>query len=483
MLIPAPRCNLYERMSKEPNNLTPRPPVVAVVGHVDHGKTALLDYIRKTNKVDKEAGGITQSIGAYEAMHNDKKITFIDTPGHEAFTQMRTHGASAADIAILVVAADEGVKQQTKEALEILRAGETPFVVAITKSDKPNANVEKVKADLMSAEVFLEGAGGDVSWQALSSKTGEGIDDLLELILLMGEVLELTYDSDKDAEGFVIESQKDSTRGVVAHLILKDGTLKQGDDIKTPTVQGKVKILENFLGESVKELTPSSPASIVGFDDTPESGEEFVTGDRQLDKKEPLTVTKPVNLDAEAPKAILKADTKGSIDALKEVLKGEIEIVETSVGDITDTDIKLAKSTGSIIIGFEVKAKKATLNLADTQDVPVFTSKVIYELLDAVKEFKAKEKVEFEGGELEILATFNSTPSKQTVGGKVTKGFMKLGAVVEIEREEESLGKGKVRSLQSNKEDAKQVGPDQECGLMIETSVEIQKGDLVKVVT
>jgi len=470
-------------MAEKNDNLAQRAPIVAVVGHVDHGKTALLDYIRKTNKVSKEAGGITQSIGAYEAEHNGKKITFIDTPGHEAFTQMRTHGATAADIAILVVAADESVKQQTKEALEIVRAGETPFIIAITKSDKENANIEKVKSDLMSSEVFLEGAGGDISWQAVSSKTGDGIEDLLELILLMGEVLDLKYDPTKDAEGFVLESQKDNKRGVVAHLILKDGTLRQGEDIKTPSVEGKIKILETFTGEQVKELTPSSPASVVGFEDIPEAGEEFVTGERQLDKKELLEVAPSAVSGENDVKAILKADTQGSLDALREVLKGEIEIIESSAGAINDNDVKLAKSTGSVVIGFEVKASKSTIALAEAQSVPIFTSKVIYELLDAIKEYKAKEKTAFEGGELEVLATFNSTPNKQTVGGKVLRGFMRLKAVIEVEREGESLGKGRVRNLQSNKADVDQVGPDQECGLVVETPIEMQIGDRLKILS
>ncbi|MEX2053946.1 MAG: translation initiation factor IF-2 [Candidatus Colwellbacteria bacterium] len=471
-------------MALENDKIRPRPPVVAVVGHVDHGKTALLDYIRKTNIVAKEAGGITQSIGAYEVEHVGKKITFIDTPGHEAFTHMRSHGATAADIAILVVAADEGIKQQTKEALNLLKATKTPFVVAITKIDKDNANLEKVKTDLMSEEIFLEGSGGDTSWQALSSKSGEGIQELLDLILLMGEVLGLQYDPTKEARGFVIESEKDPRRGAVVHLILKDGSLKQGDDIKTLSATGKVKILENFLGKSAKVLEPSAPASIVGFDDIPKSGEEFVTGDATLEAPEPGDVVIEVITEGdgeEKPKAILKADSKGSLDALEGILKEEIEIIESSVGGIMDTDVKLAKSTGSLIVGFQVKIAKATEALAEAQEVKIFTSKIIYELLDAIKEQKDKEKQDFEGGELEVLATFNSTPNKQTVGGVVQKGKMKLNVPVEIERAGESLGRGRIKNLQQNKADVNEVGPDNECGLVIETPIPIEKGDLIKI--
>ena len=249
--------------SKVNNKSVSRPPIVVVVGNVDHGKTSLLDYIRKTNVVSKEAGGITQSTGGYEIEHNGKKITFIDTPGHEAFSKMRERGAKVADIAILVVAGDDGFKPQTTEALDILKATETPFLVAITKADKPGFNLEKVKADLMTNGIFLEGHGGDTSWQAVSSKDGQGVNELLDLILLMGEVLDLQYDPEAPATGFVLESLKDMKKGVVAYLILKNGTLKEGDEIATPSARGKIKTLDNFLGERTKSLVPSAPASIL----------------------------------------------------------------------------------------------------------------------------------------------------------------------------------------------------------------------------
>ena len=470
-------------MISEKENLKPRSPVVAVVGHVDHGKTALLDYVRKTNVVAKEAGGITQSIGAYEVEHAGKKITFIDTPGHEAFTHMRSHGASAADIAILVIAADEGIKQQTKEALEILRATETPFIVAITKIDKENANVEKVKTDLLNEQVFLEGLGGDVSWQGVSPKTGEGIKELLDLILLMGEVLDLHFDPESPAKGFVIESQKDPKRGVIAHMILRDGILKQGDSIKTLTTKGKVKIMEDFLGKLVKVLEPSSPASVIGFDGIPSSGEEFVTGDNELNKdaKNFFIQKDTIDGEGEKPKAILKASSKGSIDALIGILAGEVEIVESSVGEITDNDVKLAKSTESLIAGFEVKVGKATVQLAEAQGVAIYTSNIIYELLDAIKDRKNRDKQDFEGGELEVLAKFNATANKQTVGGRVLKGKMKTNIPIVIERSGDTLGKGRIKNIQKSKEDVNEVGPDNECGLVIETQISIEPGDILKI--
>ncbi|PIR98618.1 MAG: translation initiation factor IF-2 [Candidatus Colwellbacteria bacterium CG10_big_fil_rev_8_21_14_0_10_41_28] len=471
--------------TSEKDNLKERPPVVAVVGHVDHGKTALLDHIRKTNIVKGEAGGITQSIGGYEVIYKDKKITFIDTPGHEAFTRMRTHGATAADIAVLVIAADEGVKQQTQETIRILRGLKTPFVVAITKIDKENADPERIKNELASEEVFLEGRGGDVSFQELSSKTGQGIDDLLELILLMGEVLELKYDPTKEASGFVLESAKDPRKGLVANLIVKDGSLKQGAEIKTASVSGKVKILENFLGESAKELEPSAPASIYGFENLPISGEEFVTGDRELEvieKEELLEDEEMVEDGEERLKAVLKAETIGSAHALRDLIKDEVQIIDVSAGEITDNDIKLARSTDSMIIGFSVKVSKGAQNLAEAQDINIFTSDIIYELLDKVKAIKQESKQEFDGGELEVLATFNSTPTKQTAGGRVLKGKMKLNAPLTIEREGESLGKGRIKSLQADKAEVQEVGVDRECGLVIETNVEIAKGDTLKLV-
>ncbi|OGY56742.1 MAG: hypothetical protein A2Y84_01510 [Candidatus Colwellbacteria bacterium RBG_13_48_8] len=475
-------------MADPQSKVQSKPPIVAVVGHVDHGKTALLDYIRKTNIVDKEVGGITQSIGAYEVKHEGKKITFIDTPGHEAFTKMRAHGTSTADMAILVIAADESVKQQTRESLEILRATKTPFVVAITKIDKSGADIEKVKKDLMGEEVFLEGAGGNVSWQAVSPKTGQGIKELLDLILLMGEVAGLTCDPKADARGFVIESQKDSRRGIVVHLVLKDGTLRQGDVVRTLTASGKVKILEDFLGQPVEELKPSAPASVVGFEEFPEAGEEFVVGDGKLqvktekDKYHP-TVQPPSEAQAEKLKILLKADTNGSLHALQDLLGDEVEIIGASAGDITDNDVRLARSTGSVIAGFMVETKKATRSLAEAQGVKVFNSSIIYELLDLIKEFKHRKKEEFAGGELKVLAVFGSTSSKRTIGGKVLRGIIKGGMAVGVEREGEIVGKGRIKSVQINKEDIREAGLDSECGLVIETTTEIKEGDLIKTQT
>ncbi len=475
-------------------NLHPRPPVVAVVGHVDHGKTTLLDYIRKTNVAGKEAGGITQSVGAYEVEHPSTssgqvhKITFIDTPGHEAFSLMRARGAAAADLAILVVAADEGVKPQTSEAIEILKNTETPFIVALTKIDSPNANIDKVMRELQGAGVLLEGYGGNVSWHGVSGVSGEGISELLDLIILAGEVAGFTFDPEAEARGFIIESRKENRRGIIAHLILKDGVLKVGENIATPSASGKIKILEDFLGRRVKELQPSAPALVVGFEKIPRAGEEFTTGGVNPPTGGPQVETKSISrakevalTDEPRVRVILKADTTGSLEAMEALLKDLVEIGEASVGEIGDSDVKFAKSTKSVIVGFKVEAGKSAVRLADAQQVNIITSDIIYKLVDAVSEMlKAGEKEKMKAS-LEVLAIFSTTRSKKTVGGKVLEGVLKVGNIIEIERNTEVVGKGKVTNLQHNKEKTREVSEGNECGLVVETSSNIEVGDILRV--
>ncbi len=463
-------------------NLLPRPPIVVVVGHVDHGKTSLLDYIRDTNVVAKEAGAITQSTGAYEILHDGKRITFIDTPGHEAFSKMRERGARAADIAILVIAADEGIKPQTLEALKILKGYETPFVVAITKIDKPNANIEKVKNELLSNGVLLEGYGGDVSWQAVSSKTGEGVNELLNLILLMGEVLGLKFDPKAHAFGFVIESLKESRRGVLAHLILMNGTLKEGDEIKTRSASGKIKVLENFLGKKVKELSPSSPASVLGFESLPSAGEEFSVGEA-LVAELALPVAKEMAEEATEDNkvgAILKADTSGSLEVLSQVINHLVKVTDMSVGDITDGDVKLAVSSRSVVVGFRVKANKAAESVAKAQNVKIFTSDIIYKLVEAIEEYNKAVSGPAFFGELEILKVFGAEGKRQIVGGQVTSGIIKTGSEINIERGETISGVGRVINLQENKRDVSEVKENSECGLLVESETKIRVGDKIK---
>lgn len=491
--------------AKNAGNMKKRPPIVVVMGHVDHGKTTLLDYIRKTNVTAKEAGGITQSIGAYEIEHIStnpqnqhesagRKITFIDTPGHEAFAKMRARGAGAADLAILVVAADEGVKSQTKESIKILKEIGTPFVVAINKIDKNDADLEKTKADLMMNEVLLEGFGGNISWQAISAKTGQGVNELLDLILLAAEVEGLSYSPQNKGRGIIIEAKLSNRRGIEAAAIVKDGVLRVGDEIATPTAAGRVKILENFLGERVKELSPSSPALILGFEDLPQVGEEFMAGKFVLEvfapgKDATKTARRKIALKAEAPaaaeekiKVILRADVAGSLEALSDILKslpdGKLQIIDEAVGDVTDGDVHLAISTGAIIIGFKTKVIKSAETLAKNNEVRIISSDIVYELVKAIEDL-LKEGIRETKGELEILATFSKKGNRQVVGGRVVKGMLRKNARVEVWRGTECLSEGKIVNLQESKKDVQQLSEGKEGGLMIESATVIEKGDRI----
>lgn len=481
-------------------SLVPRPPIVVVMGHVDHGKTSLLDYVRKTNVVAREAGGITQATGAYEVdltrtepdkntdrtgKNSARKITFIDTPGHEAFSSMRARGAKIADMAILVVAADEGVKPQTREAIKILTDSETPYIVAFTKIDKPNADVDRVKNELLSEGVMLEGYGGNVSNQGISVKTGEGIDDLLNLILLLGEVEGLTCDPSAPARGYIIESHKDNRRGIVANFILKDGTLNEGDEVATETASGKTRTLENFLGKRVKKLFPSAPGVIVGFETLPKVGEEFAVGGKPS----------PAETKADAEKAetkkekgkigvIFKADTSGSLEVLRQVIEPIASVVDSSVGEITSSDVKTAMATGGVIIGFGVKIDKANESLAQIHGVKIFISDIIYELLKSLDSYIKGEAGPVAAGELEILKIFNPSGKKQVIGCKVAGGVVKQGANAKIFRlnsasgDTEEIGKGKISNLQSDKKDVNELKSG-ECGILFDSETVLQVGDRI----
>ena len=483
-------------MNEAQNQNLKRPPVVVVVGHVDHGKTSLLDYIRKTNVAGKEVGGITQSVGAYEIEHGDRKITFIDTPGHEAFSKMRARGAHIADVGILVVAADEGVKPQTKEALKALQDSKTPFVVALTKIDKPAADIDRIKNELMVSGVLLEGYGGSVSFQGVSSKTGEGISELLDLILLASEMEDLSFDPAANASGIVLEAQLDNKRGNTVTIILKNGILRRGDLIATETAKGKVKILENFLGESVSELAPSSPAVIIGFESLPAVGEEFKSG--KLSDKEMAAVKKSgkkfvalkVN-DEQTVRVLLKADVSGSLEALHDLLKKiplagnqTLEIIAQSVGEISDNDVKDALAMKAIIIGFRVYPSRAAENLARVHNIKILTNEIIYKLVEEMEQkFLEMKEGEF-SGELEILAVFSAKDNIQTIGGKVTKGKILNKAWSEVKRGlpgqgEAIIGKGKVVNLQQGKKDTGAVSEGNECGMIFDSEVKIKVGDIL----
>lgn len=479
-----------------------RPPIVVVMGHVDHGKTTLLDYIRKANIAAREAGGITQATAAYEILHGARKITFIDTPGHEAFTAMRSRGAQVADLAILVVAADEGVKPQTKEAIKIIEEAKTPFIVAINKIDKTNGSLDKARNDLMAAGVLLEGYGGQVSYHAVSAKTGEGINDLLDLILLVADVEGLTYNPGATAAGFVLEAKRDPKRGIEATVIIKNGTLSRGDAVKTRTAFGKVKILEDFLGKTVSSVEPSAPAIIIGFEKIPKVGEEFAVGElaegkngadgaaKNIQGTRGMTVvanqlakSKPNTLNL-----ILKAGDAGSLEALSMVLRGidqkggkEINIVDEGVGDITDGDIRHAMATHATIIGFKNRVEKGAKVLADAQAVTVITSEIVYDLSTAVEEYFSGARGPAAAGELEVLAIFNQEKlQKQLVGGLVINGTFRGKLSFDIIRGHVGstpVGNGKVLGLREKKSEIFQADKGKEIGVLIDSQTLVQVGD------
>lgn len=473
-----------------------RPPIVAVMGHVDHGKTTLLDYIKKTKLAEREPGGITQSIGAYEIELKGKgKITFIDTPGHQAFKQMRMRGTQAADIALLVIAADDGVKEQTKESLRIIKESKTPFIVVINKIDKDNADINKVQNELAVEGVLLEGRGGNVSWKAVSAKTGEGIDDLLDLILLTAEIEELAYDSEAPAAGYVLESRLDSRRGPLATLVVKDGILRKGDKILAGAAQAKIKYLENSLGQQVDEVQPSAPAQVLGFAEVPKVGVEFhaVSGALNGEVK-PIKNQSPVqhrvgeegedSEDAQVVKFFLKAGDHGSLEALEEIIKAlplpenyKMKIVSKEVGDITDGDVKIASASSAVIIGFKVKVAKAADNLAKAQSVKIIQSNIIYRLTEEVEQWLANIKEEIKTGTLKVLAVFGKKSDRQIIGGKVTSGEIINNGKFTIVRGEKEIGSGKIINLQKDKKDVNKVEAGSECGLLVQADVDIKVND------
>ena len=405
---------------------------------------------------------------------------------------MRKRGATVADIAILVVAADDSVKPQTQEVIRVLQETKTPFVVVINKVDKPNVDIEKVKTDLMQENVLLEGFGGDISWQAISAKTGQGVQELLDLILLTSQVQGFTYDASARGQGVVIEAKMDSRRGIVVAGIMKDGILRTGDFISTPTASGKIRILENFLGERVSELTPSCPVLILGFEALPLVGEVFLTGDSLLSRS--ITSANPLLTPAVAhPKhtrvfdVIMKADVAGSLEALSHMVQGitqeqvALRVIREGVGEITDDDVRFAAPTKAILVGFNVGPTKVAMNVAKSQEITILTSKIIYELVKKLEDELAAFAKPKPVGELSVLAVFSQKGWKQLVGGKVTMGTLRNLAKISVVRDGDLLGTGKITNLHSGKKEVKQVLAGEECGVMIEAEPVVQVGDLVQI--
>jgi len=479
------------------SNLITRPPIVVVMGHVDHGKTLLLDFIRKTNVVEGETGGITQHIGAYDIEYNGKKITFIDTPGHESFSAMRSRGAKVADIAILVVAADEGVKAQTKEAILHINEAKIPVIVVINKMDKPESNPEKVKRELVVENIVVESMAGKIPSIEVSAKTGKGVNDLLELILLLAEMEDLKADVSMPAEGIVIEAFLDSLRGPVVTLIIQSGILKAGTIIGTESAVGKLKKIENFKGEVLSEAQPSLPVVSLGFEQVPMVGERFVSypdfdsakaGIKKSKDKDYKTML-PSQADQTVINLILKADVVGSIEAVEQVLRAipqekvALKILKKEVGAIDEADIQTAIGAKARIIGFRVKASPAAQGLAERNKVRIIIFDLIYELAQSVRDFMTRsvepDVIRTNFGRMKAMAIFMTEKNRQIVGGKVIEGEARKGASLEVNRNDEKVGAGRVINLQRNKKDADKVGKGDECGILYEGNVQVQDGDIL----
>ena len=482
------------------NNLQTRPPVVVVLGHVDHGKTSILDFIRKSRVAEKESGGITQHIGAYQIEHQGKTITFLDTPGHEAFSAMRSRGVKVADIAILVVAAEEGAKPQTKEAINHIKKAGVPFIVALNKIDKKEAQPDKVKQELIKYDVNVESLGGDVPSVNVSAKTGQGIDELLEMINLVAEMEELKADFGQSASGVVIESRQDAKRGPTATILIKEGTLKTKDIVGTDSVVGKVRGMEDFQGQPIKKAGPSTPAVVIGFETAPQVGEKFFAFEnmeqararvsKKTAKRKGEAETQVIEPGKKILNLVLKADVQGSLEALKEALKiipdeeAVIRFLKSEIGDINESDIKLAESANAKIAGFRVKIEPGLKQIAEQKKVRIMTFDIIYELVQGVRESLSRllepEVVRNTIGRLKVLALFHVEKNRQIIGGRVSQGKVSKGCLIEIIRNEQKIGKGRLIQLQRNKKDADEILKDQECGVMIDSPVKVEKGDTLE---
>jgi len=469
-----------------------RPPVVVILGHIDHGKTTLLDYIRKTRVAAKEAGGITQSIGAYQVEvggTDNRKITFIDTPGHEAFSQMRERGARVADIAVLVVAADDGVKPQTVEAIAHAKAAGVPLIVALNKIDLAGPqDVTKVTGQLVKEGVISEGQGGKVPFISVSAKTGQGIPELLEMIGLVADLLELKDEKDVDLEAVVIESLLSPQQGPLATLVIKRGTLRVGDPIFAGAVSGKVKALISDLGKHISEVGPGTPVQVLGFSAVPPVGS--IVGKSPSGVKKEEAESKPLAEQANNLNVILRADTQGSLEAVSLALEGlrvddkGVNLLLKSVGPIGDADVRLASTTKGVVLGFNTPIVPSAQKLADDLGVGVRSFPIIYELLEAAEKLISGARVleeEKKAPEAEVLAVFTLKSGDVVAGVRVLNGKIKYRDRVKVLRGEEEVHQGKVRGLRIGREDFSEVKTGQEAGVLVRPGFDFRKNDRIVV--
>lgn len=453
-----------------------RPPIVTILGHVDHGKTTLLDFIRKTKVAKREAGGITQSTGASVAQTKEgKKITFIDTPGHAAFAKMRSRGASVADLAVLVVAGEEGVKPQTKEALNFILDAKIPFIVAITKIDLPTASSDKVRTQMETLGVSFEGRGGDVPLVAVSGRTGEGVDALLDLIVLTSEIHDLEGKLDDNFEGVVIETGKDK-KGPTVSCVIKSGKLKVGEDVVTDTVKARIRGIFDSTGKSVKEVLPGEPALLLGFGNLPEVGSRIWSA---CDKENIIVSTKDKRVVAPEGdvQIILKTNNTGCIEAITANLPQGVCVVDSGVGDVTESDVFLAKSTGSTVFVFEAKVGTSVKKLAETEEVKIETFDIVYKLFEKLEELIKEGKVEVKG-KAKIVATFPYN-KKSVAGCKILSGKIAKKDKVVLTRNSEEIGEVKINSIKKGKQDVEEVSQGEECGILFSPELDFKVSDVL----
>ncbi|MEP7167357.1 MAG: translation initiation factor IF-2 [Candidatus Woesebacteria bacterium] len=461
-----------------------RPPVIAIMGHVDHGKTSLLDAIRKTDVAAGEAGGITQHIGAYQIEHNGRKLTFLDTPGHAAFSKMRSRGANVTDIVVLVVAADDGVKPQTIESIQHIKQAKVDYIVAINKIDMPGADIIKVKTQLAEQEVFLEGFGGNVSAVEVSAKTKAGIPDLLDLLLLTADVKELKADPEASLHGVVIESGKDARKGIYATVLVQEGTLAPRQNFFVGKLEERVRQMTDHTGKVVLAAQPGMPVSVIGWTQVPEVG-AVVSGTPTDETRQEHVVA---NVEEGKLRMILKADVIGSLEALIGSMPPEIAVVAASIGDVSESDVLLAQTTGSRILGFNVKVPKDTQELSVTSNVKIKTYRIIYELLEDLEKivfaFLNPKANEVTLGTAEIIAQFDIKGDK-IAGCKVTEGEIKRGQNIfyYLKRGGVEVGSPRVRTMRAGKADVESVKAPSECGIVFRGTVRFAIGDTIECYT
>ncbi|MEN9922202.1 MAG: translation initiation factor translation initiation factor [Candidatus Parcubacteria bacterium] len=495
---------MNKKTKQSETTIVKKPPVVVVMGHIDHGKSTLLDTLRKSHVVDGEVGGITQHLSAYVVPHKTKEgveehITFLDTPGHAAFQKMRLRGADVADVAILVVSAEDGVKPQTLEALESIKAAGIPFVVAINKIDKPSADIPRTQASLIEHEIYIEGMGGDIPWAPISAKAGTGIDELLDLVILTTDLAELTGDTSIAATGKVIEGKMDAKRGNTATLLVTNGTLRSGEFVVAGDSFSPVRIMEDFQGKPVREAGLSAPVRIVGFSKIPTIGSTFVTvpnkkaaealiASQSTTTQEQTTGMKRSRLPV-VP-VLIKADVLGTLDAIEHELEKfasdriTVRVIDKGVGDVSVSDVQNVSATvDAIIVGFNVKVERPAKDLAERLGVEINTFDIIYELSEwlenALKNRTPKKEEEIVTGLVKILKHFSVQKNIHVLGGRIDEGVIKMNQRVHILRRDIPIGKGTIKNLQQQKSDVQQVN-EGEFGMQLETRAEIAPGDYLK---